>query len=65
MRLFQLYWSSGSTSGTIRLWAPNAAVALATVRAYPSWFGLPHENPIVGRPIKCLVITRQPLELAA
>jgi hypothetical protein len=64
MRFYGLLWSSGGVSGVLTIWAPTAAHALTTVRAYPSWFAIPHADPIVGRP-RCVVITGWRLERAA
>jgi hypothetical protein len=49
MEPFELYYASGGRAGKLIVWAPDAEIAIATVQAHPSRFGL-HEDPIVGRP---------------
>jgi hypothetical protein len=50
MTEWRIFWSSGRVSGTLLVFAPDAATALATVEANPSKFGIPFEHPLIGCP---------------
>lgn len=64
LNLYEAYWVSGRASGTVHVWAPDARTAVRTVREHASCFGLPHENPVVGRAIP-LATVETPLSDAA
>ncbi len=46
--LWELYFVARGRAGTLHVWAPDGATAIATVRAHPSMFGINDPYPLVG-----------------
>lgn len=52
LALFEVAWTCRGATGTRQVWAHDPDEACEHLREHASLYGLPHERPLVGMPVR-------------